>query len=850
MGKVESNLGVNWTFHMLNQHRIGLLRDRLEKALLDQEVDRKRLIRRCAVAALLLVTTVYADVIFAGASVSAVNFLNITVEPRPHRVQVSPERPGREAFHGYSDIGGAAYQSEPGAQFMRRAFWNGESVYWNPYSATGSYGIETLVDVKTSPISLIVALLGGSDAIFHLAFLGFNFLGVFCLLLLLAIQWRLSLLAAIAGGVTYLLNGYYVACIASNVSQTWLYFPILALALASFAKSPRVLPFLGIVAGSSLILATTFLPTTTIILATTLLVGATSALAGAYAQNLKGKPALALSGKLIGAQCLAVALALLILSVVYLPIAEALNYMATGEYYRARNFFPATLFNLISLFTPKHAFESYNAITARADALRGNVAFHQGIVGALLLTQVVRSWPLFQKIIVGVMAATLLLLLARVYGLPLYSHAINLIPVIGNFGQQYLWIAIAALFTLLIPFGLQGLIQDGVRPIPLAAGALMILLCLFYTSHLHGIENTVGWFYVAVAIVLVFATSTIVMRVRSAALFTTVATLVLLSFVEMTFYVNSFRLSRTDRFLEPPRFVRFLQLNIGLHRVASYGHYGVPPEYGSAFGVPQIGSMNFHLMPRYESLFNRLIVPDPKQRWTTFVTLSRAEDTDSLNLDAYDLIGTKYLIVSLGYPRLRAFMERSNWRRVYDDSYFQIFENPTPLPRGYVTHGIIAAKETPIDRRQSPQAISLSDDSHLVDLSRKLGIGDSPEPADPTEFVSITRYEHVRVEIVANLSRPGVLVLNDAWHPNWRARVNGVPHHLGVVNEAFRGLALPAGRHVIEMTYAPRTLFAAKVFTAIGLLVAFALFAARRRIDPWLAKALSLVPPGRPASKV
>ena len=57
--------------------------------------------------------------------------------------------------------------------------------------------------------------------------------------------------------------------------------------------------------------------------------------------------------------------------------------MATGEYYSARGFVPANLFNLISLFTPKHAFEAYNAITAKADALRGNIAFHQGIVGAL-----------------------------------------------------------------------------------------------------------------------------------------------------------------------------------------------------------------------------------------------------------------------------------------------------------------------------------------------------------------------------------------------------------------------------------------------------------------------------------
>jgi uncharacterized membrane protein YfhO len=88
--------------------------------------------------------------------------------------------------------------------------------------------------------------------------------------------------------------------------------------------------------------------------------------------------------------------------------------------------------------------------------------------------------------------------------------------------------------------------------------------------------------------------------------------------------------------------------------------------------------------------------------------------------------------------------------------------------------------------------------------------------------------------------------------------VNGQPHYIGIVNEAFRGLALPAGRHVIEMTYAPHTLFRAEILTVLGLLIAFALFAFRRQIDPLLAKILawrvqaraSTVPAAHAAAKV
>ena len=199
------------------------------------------LVRRCALAALLIVASAFPDVILRGASLSLANWVNVTIEPLTSTVKFFPSSKGRQQWHGYYDAGGGAFQSEPAIQFMKRALWSGQSIYWNPYSAAGSFGPETLVDVKTSPLSMTTALLGGSDRAFHAALLGYCFLGVFCLLVLLTVQFRLSMLAAVAGAITYLLNGYHFANLASNVSQTWLYFPVLALALVSFANRPRVL---------------------------------------------------------------------------------------------------------------------------------------------------------------------------------------------------------------------------------------------------------------------------------------------------------------------------------------------------------------------------------------------------------------------------------------------------------------------------------------------------------------------------------------------------------------------------------------------------------------------------------
>jgi hypothetical protein len=811
---------------------------KLAKTIFGNQATDRMLLLRCALAAVWLTLWVFPDVIFMHASLSNASLVNVTADDGHKTVQLFPERKGRQAYEGYYDAGGAAFQSEPAAQFVRRSLQSGQSIYWNPYSATGSYGPETLVDIKTSPVSMITGVLNGGDLASHIVFLGFNLLAVFCLLVLFTIEFRLAFLAALAGGVTFLLNGYYAANLGSNVSQVWLYFPILTLALVSFARRPGTLKLVGISLAAILVLATTFLPTMLLALGTAVLVGAAASVGYPLAQERGLRSISGAAARLLAGQLAGVLLGLLTLAVLYLPISEALKYMATGDFYAARQFYPAYLFNLISLFTPKHAFEGYNAITTRADLMRGNVAFHQGIIGALLASQIVRTWPPLQRTIIGVVAGVLLLFVARIYGLPVVTPVMDALPVLGNLGEQYLWISVGLLFTITVAFGLHGLLVGGPRLLPLLIVTAVIASALAYTTISYGLENVVYVRYLWVAAsILAAGAALIASKPTRLAPIAVALCLVVLSWGELTFYVDHARLQRYDRFSNPAPFVRFLQKQVGLYRVASYGPSGIPPEYGSAFGIYQIGSMNFQLFPRYADLFNRLILPDPTHRWTSFATLVRAPDVDSLDLRNFDFLGAKFLLMPSSYVRLRSFMEKhSGWKKVYEDALFVIFENPDPLPRAFIVHRVFQGHETPLDIGKSPLAVATSDDPVLIAEARSSGLLDAP-PGGPgnTEQAEIRRYDHAEVEISANVTQIGVLVLNDAWHPNWSVWVDGAEQHLGEVNEAFRGVLLAPGKHIVEMRYAPRTLRIGKILSIIGLASILFLVLFRRRIDHWLA---------------
>jgi len=382
--------------------------------------------------------------------------------------------------------------------------------------------------------------------------------------------------------------------------------------------------------------------------------------------------------------------------------------------------------------------------------------------------------------------------------------------------------------------------------VAIACVVLTIAFALVYTVRIHRLDFT-GTIYVLFAgswlgagCLLIFALRPEGLRNATTSIVGTL--LVLLSWIELTSYVNHDRLARTERFSKPPEFVRFLQAQGGLHRVASYGYVGIPPEYGSAYGVPEIGSMNFHILPRYESLFNRLILPNPSDRWTTFATMVNAKHGETLNLAAIDLVGAKYLVTPTRFHLLHKYAQSSGWRRVYANADVMIHENPDPLPRAFIVHRLVESARTPIDEGVPPREFATSDDTSLIEAARSLGIGQAKvasEAGDDTAVVS--RYDHARVEIRADLKAPGVLVLTDAWHPNWSVRVDARPTELGRVNEEFRGVALAPGQHVIEMNYAPRTLALGKALSIVGLGLVCAILLLRRRIDPLMSRWFAIV---------
>src|SRR5262249_24403152 len=67
----------------------------------------------------------------------------------------------------------------------------------------------------------------------------------------------------------------------------------------------------------------------------------------------------------------------------------------------------------------------------------------------------------------------------------------------------------------------------------------------------------------------------------------------------------------------------------------------------------------------------------------------------------------------------------------------------------------------------------------------------------------LVRYANAEVVVEADSPSGGILVLNDAWHPWWRAHIDDVETEILRANGIFRAVHVPPGKYTVRFTFAP-----------------------------------------------
>lgn len=170
-----------------------------------------------------------------------------------------------------------------------------------------------------------------------------------------------------------------------------------------------------------------------------------------------------------------------------------------------------------------------------------------------------------------------------------------------------------------------------------------------------------------------------------------------------------------------------------------------------------------------------------------------------------DMLGVRYIVSSVPIERIDKKLRPGDLRLIARTKEAFIYENQRALPR--VT---FATNWQPADFDK----LTATGNWPQFDPAQTVLLEEGPPmpqaevmtaSAKPSSTAVIERYENTIVDINVDADRSGFLVMNGAWHPWWRATVDGKPAEILKANIMFNAVQVPAGRHKVSFEFEPIT---------------------------------------------
>ena len=156
------------------------------------------------------------------------------------------------------------------------------------------------------------------------------------------------------------------------------------------------------------------------------------------------------------------------------------------------------------------------------------------------------------------------------------------------------------------------------------------------------------------------------------------------------------------------------------------------------------------------------------------------------------------------YPPIMPAEKRAAMECVAVRDGIEVLRNPASLPRARFVANveIIPDRAAMVARMKAPGF----DPARIALLEKAPGTPLPPAAETPPGTAEVTGYHNNRVDVRYETGAPSVLVLADAWYPDWKCRINETPAEVFPVYGVFRGVIVPAGTGTVEFFYDPASL--------------------------------------------
>jgi hypothetical protein len=186
-------------------------------------------------------------------------------------------------------------------------------------------------------------------------------------------------------------------------------------------------------------------------------------------------------------------------------------------------------------------------------------------------------------------------------------------------------------------------------------------------------------------------------------------------------------------------------------------------------------------------------VAEPRQR--TFAPLYPSYHSTMANL-----CGVRFIVTGVPVADIDTSLHTGDLKLIARTTDAYVYENPRALPRVMVVPDYQIADFNDMIRTGWPDFDP-----------RRTVLLEQPPPAPPRAAGSraadgsarILRYANTEIDVEVDAPDGGFLILNDAWHPWWRADVDSRPTDILKANVVFRAVQVGPGMHRVHFAFEP-----------------------------------------------
>ena len=262
------------------------------------------------------------------------------------------------------------------------------------------------------------------------------------------------------------------------------------------------------------------------------------------------------------------------------------------------------------------------------------------------------------------------------------------------------------------------------------------------------------------------------------------------------------------------------------------GRYRVFDMHGKFLPILQVNDLEN--ITGYESLYMRdyrdfiwSIGRHENKPFESFFEIHNIENPMILNL-----LNTKYIISdkkidSVGFIEIIKWQGRLGYEEKNDKHYYYVYKNIDVLPRAYLV------PNAKIIKNKSDILSTLKDEEfnpkNFVLFEKNINA--SLQNFSTFTPIDIIKYQPNKIDIYANLEKPGFLVLSEIWYPGWKAYDNNKEVEVLKANYIFRSLYLKKGNHNITFIYDPISYKIGKTISLLSLVLIIIYFAFYKRLQ-------------------